>query len=340
MIKVNGAKMNYSDVSLDDAILDRTIAMNFLLWLHDQYCSENLTFWLETQNYKYIFDEDDIAKENESIYERYLGGEANGLNIDDPLILNEFYERRKVIDRTTFMGVQNVIWALLRLESFPRFRAALGKNIAAKMGKKEKKRLRGLDEFTIGLYDKFTTLTNLAASEGSPFSPTTLPYDQYDEHIHQNLPDIEELWMDKDMTAAFREFLYIKASEENLSFYLAAVCFKYIIDDEDLEKQAHDIYDYYINPETASLLINVDHLIKLKIQKTLKGDINRDIFDRVIARVFKSLKNEWLPEFLVSDTYQKCNNNEMEYTYSDPDLNSRTMKNYTKFRPLFPINNN
>jgi len=55
------------------------------------------------------------------------------------------------------------------------------------------------------------------------FKPTTLPNDEYDEHLHQNLPDLDEIWYDRDLMLAFREYLNQQLANESLSFYMDAV---------------------------------------------------------------------------------------------------------------------
>lgn len=75
----------------------------------------------------------------------------------------------------------------------------------------------------IDLYDKFYGLnTQFPTTENAVFRATVLPNDAYQEHLHTTLPDIDELWKDKDLMLAFREYLYQQYAHENLSFFLEA----------------------------------------------------------------------------------------------------------------------
>jgi len=51
-------------------------------------------------------------------------------------------ERRELPYRTMFMNIQNAIWNLLKLESFPRFRAELEERINTKLPKKDFRNLQ------------------------------------------------------------------------------------------------------------------------------------------------------------------------------------------------------
>lgn len=319
-------KVNIADLGLEEAILDYGIMMHFLSWLHGQLCSENLTFWLEAQVYKYC-NQEELKEESKRILDLYFDLDAmeSDLNIDDPAVYNELKRRSLVPDRTLFMSVQNAIWSLLRLESFPKFKYDVGKKLAKKPSKVVKV-LKKSDSRTIELYHKFFELTKTSFEDLNTFNPTILPFDHYDEHLHQNLPTVDELWKDRDLMVAFREFLYSKNAEENLSFYIATMKFKHC-DSDDLEETAKEIYESYIDEKTSKQPVNVDHSLKIAIKKALKNP-SRTVFDRLIAKIYKVIKNEWFPEFIVSPYYQECNNDTLELVHTKGKERSNTLTYY------------
>jgi hypothetical protein len=73
----------------------------------------------------------------------------------------------------------------------------------------------------ISLYDDFLEFNAKHPIEGG-FKPNVIPDDFYEEHLYTILPDISELWKDKDLFLAFREYLYQQIAHENLSFFLEA----------------------------------------------------------------------------------------------------------------------
>jgi hypothetical protein len=44
--------------------------------------------------------------------------------------------------------------------------------------------------------------------------------DFYEEHLRIDVPEVHQLWFDRDLFLAFREYLYQQYAAENLSFYL------------------------------------------------------------------------------------------------------------------------
>lgn len=73
----------------------------------------------------------------------------------------------------------------------------------------------------IDLYDTFLEFNRKHPIQGG-FKPNVLPDDFYEEHLNTVLPDMSEVWKDKDLFLAFREYLYQQIAHENLSFYLEA----------------------------------------------------------------------------------------------------------------------
>jgi len=245
MIKLkNKRTIDVNEVTLEDVVLERNVVLRFLDWLWDHNCDENLAFWLETQNFKYLKTDEDIGENATRIYDMYLA--TPRLNIDDPHCMEELEERRRLSDRTLFMGIQNVIWGLLKLESFPKFKTDLGKNMTKDISKSYMRELKKKNTFqyTSDLYDKFLELNRLHPQTTLIFKPNILPFDAYNEHTNLNLPPIGELWKDRDMMIAFRQYLYTKYSHENLSYYLYAEVFKLCPDDQ-LEQICNEIYENF-----------------------------------------------------------------------------------------------
>jgi len=263
-IKINGKKIRVNDVSLEDVVLDRNVMLKFIFWLHKQFCAENILFWLETQNFKYLTKDEDLIPEVNRIYDRYI--ERNCLNLDEPLVVEELKEKLKLPDRTLFMQSQNAIWALLKYECFPKFKVDYGKSMVSKLSPKLLKQIIKSEPEAVDLYDKFLTLTIATVEHIDEFKPTTLPNDDYDEHMHQNLPSINEVWLDRDLMLAFREYLYQQHANDNLSFYLSTVLFEFITPDEELQKKAEDIFETYVSPDSPNI-VNLDFESISKIEK-------------------------------------------------------------------------
>jgi len=229
------------------------------------------------------------------------------------------------------MHVQNAIWGLLKLECFPRFRTEEG--LEDKIKKKKVKALLKDEKakMLVDLCDTFLDLnTKFPTTENGIFRATVLPNDAYQEHLHTTLPDIDELWKDKDLMLAFREYLYQQYAHENLSFYLETANFEVLTDQAEIEKRSQEIFEKFIGPK-ASTPVNLDFVLVEKLKKGLKKPTNQS-FAFVKDKIWKVLTNEWFPDFVVSDLYRACNDETIKYTKSDGGRNrSRTITEYEKF---------
>jgi hypothetical protein len=332
-VKVNGKKLKINDITLEDVVLDRNVMVKFILWLNKQYCSENILFWLETQNFKYLTNDDDILGEVKRIYERYF--EDSSLNLDEPIIIEQLKERMKLPDRTLFMLTQNAIWALLKYECFPKFKVDYGKSLVSKLTPKTLKQIVKLEPEAVELYDQFLSLTVKNVDVIDEFKPTTLPNDEYDEHERQNLPSINEIWLDRDLMLAFREFLYQQMANDNLSFYLATINYEYLVPEEELEKAANDIFEKFIITDAPNM-VPLDFDLVSKIQKNLKkAPNNNQLFHVAQESIFQTLESQWFPEFLASPLYKACNDETIEFNKSDGGKErSNTMQNYDTYVAL------
>jgi len=140
--------------------------------------------------------------------------------------------------------------------------------MVAKVPKPTLKLLNRMNHYTIEIYDKFLELNTIHPQPSLIFKPNILPNDEYNEHLHQNLPDFHELFRDRDMMIAFREFLYEKCTYENLSFYLNAEVLK-ITPEDQVERVAMAIYDTYFSP-SASTPLNIDFSLSRKLNEEKK----------------------------------------------------------------------
>jgi len=168
----------------------------------------------------------------------------------------------------------------------------------------------------IDLLDKFLSLNEqFPTDESGIFRPTVLPNDAYREHLHTTLPDIEELFKDRDLFLAFREYLYQQLAHENLSFYVEAANFESLTDESETSKRAKEIFNKFIGPQAAQP-INLDFMVVERLKKNLVKPTNQS-YKAVTEKIWKVLTNEWFPDFVVSPLYLACNDETIEYTKSD-----------------------
>jgi len=318
-------------ISLEEVATQRGVMLRFIEYLIAHHASENIQFWLEAQIFKYEKDQAKCKVEAERIYAKYFGPKGTGLNVEEDHLLYELGQKVKRPDRTIFMLVQNAIWGLLKLECFPRFRSQEGLE-----DKIKKKNLKGLlkhdkGSVLIQLYDTFIDLnTKFPTTENEIFRATVLPNGAYQEHLHTTLPDVDELWKDRDLMLAFREYLYQQYAHENLSFYLEVGNFENLTDSTEIEQRAPEIFDKFIGPN-ATTPVNLDFVVVEKLKKQLKKPTNQT-FAFVKDKIWKVLTNEWFPDFVVSDLYRACNDETIQYVKSDGGRNrSRTITEYEKF---------
>jgi len=168
----------------------------------------------------------------------------------------------------------------------------------------------------IDLLDKFLSLNQqYPTDESGVFRPTVLPNDAYREHLHTTLPDIDELFKDRDLFLAFREYLYQQLAHENLSFYVESANFEVLNDEAQIAKRAKEIFDKFIGPQAAQP-IDLDFLVVERLKKNLVKPTNQS-YKAVSEKIWKVLTNEWFPDFVVSPLYLACNDETIEYAKSD-----------------------
>jgi len=226
------------------------------------------------------------------------------------------------------MRSQNAIWALLKNDSFNKFKIDT-KNVMEKVSSKVFKEIQKKEPKALELYEKFIVLTMENYENLEDFKATSLPNDEYDEHMRHNLPSVEELWMDRDLMLGFREFLYQQYASEGLSFYMDSVNFENFVDEEKIKDVAVDIYKKYFRND-ASTPLDLDYTIISKIKRVIKKSIeNRSMYKNAKNSVFISLENQWFPLFLSSPVYQDCNNDAVSFVRTGGHRErSKTMELY------------
>jgi len=288
-------------------------------------------FWLEAQIFKYEKDQQKCKEAAEKLYTRYWGPSARGLNVEEEHLVMELSQKIKRPDRTIFMLVQNAIWGLLKLECYPRFKNEEGLN--EKKIKESKLKIMMKNEQCkelIELLDQFIRLNEeFPCVDNGVFKATVLPNDQYAEHLHTTLPNIDEVWRDPDLMLAFREYLYQQYAHENLSFYLEATNYEYLTDQTEIEIRAKEISEKFVGP-TATLPINLEYVVTQRLQKALLKPTNLT-YKPVTDKIYKVLTNEWFPDFIVSPLYHACNDETIEFTRSGGRTRSRTLNEYDLF---------
>jgi len=87
---------------------------------------------------------------------------------------------------------------------------------------------------------------------------------------------MNELWKDRDMMLAFREYLYQQSTSENLSFYLYSAMFSYIINEDEIESSANEIFNSYLSP-SAKAQINIDYIQQKKLTEDMKKTTSQHV---------------------------------------------------------------
>jgi len=316
--------------SLDDGITDRHVMLRFMVYLGKQIALDSFTFWLETQVYKYIRNQDEMDSMATTIYDRYFGPKGIGINSDDSELKAELAEKIKAPTRTTFMLLQNAIWTLLKLECFPKFKKE--PDYQDKLKPKQIRQIQTDYPETFKLLDKFLELNKEHPIQGG-FKPNVLPDDFYEEHLHTILPTFAEVWKDIYLFLAFREYLYQQFASENLSFYLDAAAYEKVPDTERAAR-AKKIFDKFFGPE-AAVPINVDANLMTLLNKAMANP-TETTFVRIKDKIYKVLENEWFPDFVVSPLYRACNNETITFVKSDGG--KKRTDSIVNYESLFGVN--
>ncbi|XP_043941260.1 regulator of G-protein signaling 2-like [Protopterus annectens] len=101
---------------------------------------------------------------------------------------------------------------------------------------------------------------------------------------------------------AFRAFLKLEFSEENMDFWLASEDYRQTKSSRKRSSKARKIYNEFIGPD-ACREINIDFLTKEMIANNLHSSIP-SCFDAAQRRVYSLMLNNAYPRFIQSEFYQ------------------------------------
>jgi hypothetical protein len=321
---------------LEVCILEKPIMLRWISYLVDTFAINILNFWLETQNFKYIDDQQTIEQEAHILYNKYFSDKAAGINIDDQGLIIDLNKRMVVPQKTTFISIQNSIWDLLKHDLYIRFQ--MSSSFKTKIDKKQIKLIALKNQYTVGIYIKFLN-NNAMRPTGDKFEPQILPQkyinNPYKEHLHIAQINVLDIWKDGDLFLAFREFLYQQYADECLSFYMTARCYELLSKNERI-KQSKEIYGSYIS-SAAKSQINIDDRMKQAITKTyLSG--NKTVYQLAKQHIWNIIERSLFPDFLKSPLYADCNKDTIKYIYTGRMEKSDTLSRYTVIHKR-PINN-
>jgi hypothetical protein len=319
---------------LEICILEKPIVLNWITYLVDTFAITILNFWIETQNLKYIDNQQVLEQEAFLIYNKYFSDKTPGINIDNQELLIDLKKRMVAPQKTSFMLIQNSIWNLLKHDLYTRFQ--ISSKFKTKIDKKQLKYVVLKNNYTVDIYTKFLN-NNKNRPTGYKFLPHVIPqsnmYELHKEHLHVVQIDIVNIWKDSDLFLAFREYLYQNYSEECLSFYMASRCYEMLPKKERI-KQSEKIYELYIS-SNAPHEINIDFSIRNSIKKTYKK-ANKTLFNTAKDYIWKTLERNLFPSFLSSSLYSDCNKDTIKYVYTGKLTKSDTLSRYTEIykRPI------
>ncbi|GAM26731.1 hypothetical protein SAMD00019534_099060, partial [Acytostelium subglobosum LB1] len=111
----------FNMLGLDQIVRNKALALSFRKFLYERYNNENLSFWLEAENYRLIESDDNRIKRSKEIYNKYFNTESKyELNID--------HCQRKDLEKNManptnelFLPIQNAIRRLMEMDAIPSF---------------------------------------------------------------------------------------------------------------------------------------------------------------------------------------------------------------------------
>lgn len=254
----------------------------------------------DVEIYKYLPDDELVARAK-AIYQIYFAGSPEGtpINLDDMSQELELKKRMAAPARDAFLNVQGIVWGLLKFECFARFK--LSPTYNAKLSKQEEAALK--DDSTIVLLDQFLAIRK-DTKKGKTKIPK-MPTNEKDLNLDDNLydqPDIEEIFDDLDLLLAFREYLYHTHIQENLVFWLETELYRRIDDPDERAQRSQEIVDKFCK-EDSPYVINCEESLLSKIITSVKKP-TPSLFRAAQKMTWRGLKNEWFPQFCVSELYK------------------------------------
>lgn len=256
---------------------------------------------MTTEIYKYLPEDALIAKAKE-MYQQYFSGSPDGtpINLDDMSQELELKHRMLEPARDTFLNVQGIVWGLLKFECFARFKTS--DMYHGKLTKQEETDLNS--DSTVELLDQFLEIRK-QEKKGKLKAPK-MPVSEKELDLDDNLydqPDIEEMFEDEDLMLAFREYLYATHIQENLAFWLETELYRRIDDSDERARRAQEIVDKFCKSDSP-YIINCEESLLNKIIKEVQKRPLPNTFRAAQKMTWRGLKNEWFPQFCVSDMYK------------------------------------
>ena len=242
-----------------------------------------------------------MTSKAKAIYQVYFSGSPEGtpINLDDMSQELELKKRMEVPARDTFLSVQGIVWGLLKFECFARFKLSAG--YTTKLTKQEELAMK--DDPTIVLLDQFLDIRK-REKKGKLKAPP-MPNPDKELNLDDNLydqPDIEEIFEDSDLMLAFREYLYQTHIQENLVFWLETELYRRIDDSQERLHRAQEIVDKFCK-EDSPYIINCEESLLSKMITSSKKP-TPSTFRAAQKMTWRGLKNEWFPQFCVSELYK------------------------------------
>ena len=237
------------------------------------------------------------------MYQQYFSGSPDGtpINLDDMSQELELKHRMMEPARDTFLNVQGIVWGLLKFECFARFKVS--DMYHGKLTKQEEADLK--EDSTVVLLDEFLEIRKQEKKGKlkAPKMPTNEKELDLDDNLYDQ-PDIEEMFEDEDLMLAFREYLYHTHVQENLAFWLETELYRRIDDSEERGRRANEIVDKFCRDDSP-YIINCEESLLSKIIKEVQKKPLPNTFRAAQKMTWRGLKNEWFPQFCVSEMYKE-----------------------------------
>mmetsp|Transcript_24509 Transcript_24509/g.31184 ORF Transcript_24509/g.31184 Transcript_24509/m.31184 type:complete len:148 (-) Transcript_24509:65-508(-) len=104
------------------------------------------------------------------------------------------------------------------------------------------------------------------------------------------------IFSDKQLSPVYEQFLQANMAWENFGFYMDVQNFR-LLAEEDLAQEAGNIYDKYIEVDSAHELGDITYKLRQNIKESLVHP-SRDMFDELTDIVVDSLTNSTVSDFL------------------------------------------
>mmetsp|Transcript_25198 Transcript_25198/g.28024 ORF Transcript_25198/g.28024 Transcript_25198/m.28024 type:complete len:454 (-) Transcript_25198:68-1429(-) len=315
-------------LELEDIVQQKSLLLLFRDYLHEIYSGENLAFWLEAELYKNLPLKKRPLRARE-IFRTFLDSENSKsrlVNVDNKDVVEAIKTNLDTGDEGLFTLAQNRIWGLLKLESYPRFlrncepfHFYVKCNAVPKLTKERRDELKRSN--TVTNINEFLKKLKENKRKGIVFKPAAIveapkEKSEEDEENLYDQPDVEEILDDRELLLAFREFLYTTYANENLAFWLEAELYRQIKSKKELKSRCKEIYDKFCKPESLQA-INLDWSTQNRLASDVKT-FSSKTFEVAQQEIWKVLKNEWFPEFCLSQHFKDLESGDLEFKETKP----------------------